>query len=130
VVTVSKQDLISFFIGPYCGEILCDVLPIDAYHILFGGPWLFDNHVIHDGHANTCALKSKGCSLTLAPLPPKPLKFKPKNVSEKSLYISKTRVERAISRSKPLFASLMVESNTSEVVKPLYPLAQSLLREF
>jgi len=44
--------------------------------------------------------------------------------------MSETRVERAISKSKPLFTLLMVESNTSEEVKPLYPLAQSLLREF
>ena len=39
-------------------------------------------------------------------------------------------MERAISKSKPLFALLMVESNTSEEVKPLHPLAQSLLRDF
>jgi len=44
--------------------------------------------------------------------------------------MSDTWVERAISKSKPLFALLMVESNTSEEVKPLHPLAQSLLREF
>jgi len=39
-------------------------------------------------------------------------------------------VERAISKSKPLFTLLMVESNISEEVKLLHPLAQSLLREF
>ena len=37
---------------------------------------------------------------------------------------------RAISKSKPLFALLIVESNTSEVVKPIDPLAQSFLKEF
>jgi len=50
--------------------------------------------------------------------------------SEKSIYMSETWVERVISKSKPLFTLLMVESNTSEVVKSLHPLAQSLLREF
>jgi len=39
-------------------------------------------------------------------------------------------VERATSKSKPLFALLIVESNTSEKVKSLHPVAQSLLREF
>ena len=39
-------------------------------------------------------------------------------------------MERAISKSKPLFALLMVESNTSEEVKHIHPLAQLLLREF
>jgi len=37
---------------------------------------------------------------------------------------------RDISKSKPLFASLMVESNASEEVKPLHPLAQLFLKEF
>ena len=44
--------------------------------------------------------------------------------------MSETWVERTISKNKPLFALLMVESNTSKEVKPLHPLAQSLLREF
>jgi len=39
-------------------------------------------------------------------------------------------MKRVISKSKPLFALLMVESNTSGEVKPLYLLAQSLLKEF
>ena len=43
--------------------------------------------------------------------------------------MSETHVERAISKSKLLFALLMVESNTSEEVKLLHPLAQLLLRE-
>ena len=79
---------------------------------------------MHDGHANTYALKFKGRSLTLAPLPPPtPLKIKSAKGSEKGLYMSETQVERAISKSKPIFALLIVESNTSEVVKPLHPLA-------
>ena len=102
-----------------------------AYRILLSKLWLFDSHVTYDGHVNTYSLKLKGHSLTLASLlPPKPLKIKLEKGSAKSLHMSKTQVERAISKSKPLFSSLMVESNTSEVVKPLYPLAQSLLREF
>jgi len=66
-VTVSKQAFISFSVGPYCSGVLCDVLPIDAYHILLSRPWLFNNHVMHDGHANTYALKFKGRNLTLTP---------------------------------------------------------------
>ena len=44
--------------------------------------------------------------------------------------MSETRVERAISKSKPLFALFMTKSNTGEKVKPLHPLSQSLLKEF
>ena len=64
---------------------------MDTCHIFLGRPWLFDNHVMHDGHANTYALKFEGHRLTLAPLsPPKPLKIKPENGREKSLYMSET----------------------------------------
>jgi len=31
-------------------------------------------------------------------------------------------LEKAIRKSKPLFSSLVVESNTCEEVKPMYPL--------
>ena len=68
-VIASRQALISLSIGPYCGEVLCDVLPIDACHLPFSRPWLFDNHVIYDGHANTYSLKHNGYSLTLTPIP-------------------------------------------------------------
>ena len=58
-------------------------------------PWLFD--MIHDGYANTCALKDY--SLTLAPLPAhKPLKSKLGKGSQKSLYISETQEEEPLVR--------------------------------
>jgi len=123
-VCVSKQTLILFSVGPYYVEVLCDVLPIVACHILLDRPWLFDSYVMHDGHANLSVLMLKGHSLTSGPLPPpKPLKIKLKKGSEKSLNMRETWVERAISKSKPLFALLIVESNIGEEVKPLYPLA-------
>ena len=43
--------------------------------------------------------------------------------------MSEARVERAISTSKPLFALVLVESNTSEETKPVHPLAQLALRK-
>ena len=88
-VTISKQALISNFIGPYCGEVLFDVLHMDACHLLLGTSWLYDNHVIHDGHANTYEFKYKGRSLKLTLLPlHKLLKFKLGKGSEKCLYMS------------------------------------------
>jgi len=66
---------------------------MDTCHILLCRPWLFDNHVMHNGHANTYALKFKELSLTLAALPPpKPLKIKQEKGSEKSPYMSETQV--------------------------------------
>jgi len=38
VVTVSNQTLVPFSIGEYRDEVLCDVLLMDAYHLLLGRP--------------------------------------------------------------------------------------------
>ena len=102
-------------VGPYCGKVLWDALPINARHLLLSRPRLFKNHMIHDGHANTYAFKLKGCNLTLTPLPPpKPLKSKLGKGSEQNLFMSETWVEIAISKSKLLFTLIMVKSNTYE----------------
>jgi len=41
-IRVAKQVLVSFFIGKYKDEVLCDVIPMHATHILLGHPWQFD----------------------------------------------------------------------------------------
>jgi hypothetical protein len=41
-VRVTKQVLITFAIGKYSDEILCDVVPMHASHLLLGRPWQFD----------------------------------------------------------------------------------------
>jgi len=41
--------LLSLSIGKnYKDEIWCDIVPMDACHILLGIPWLFDRRVMHD----------------------------------------------------------------------------------
>jgi len=61
---VSSRCLIPLSIGKnYQDELSCDVIPMDACHILLGRPWLFDRKVKHDGYLNTY-------TFTLAPLSP------------------------------------------------------------
>ena len=45
---VDKQVLISFSIGKYKDDVLCDVVPMEAIHLLLGRPWQYDNHAFHD----------------------------------------------------------------------------------
>lgn len=49
-VKVTRRCLIKFSLGPqYTFVIFCDVVPINAAHILLGRPWQFDNRVTYDG---------------------------------------------------------------------------------
>ena len=108
-ITISKQAFIAFSSGPYCAGVLCDVLPMDACYLLLDRPWLFDNHVIYDGHTNTDAFKHKGQNVILTPLPPpKPLKSKLGKESEKNQFMVETSMEGAIRKNKPLFSLIMV----------------------
>uniref|UniRef100_A0A2N9G5R0 RNA-directed DNA polymerase n=1 Tax=Fagus sylvatica TaxID=28930 RepID=A0A2N9G5R0_FAGSY len=51
-IRVNKQVLVAFRIGKYEDEVLCDVVPMQAGHLLLGRPWQFDRQVKHDGFTN------------------------------------------------------------------------------
>jgi hypothetical protein len=61
-VNVTKQCLVEFKIGGYKDQILCDVIPMDVYHLLLGRPWKYDKNVVHDGRKNTYTLE-KNCRM-------------------------------------------------------------------
>jgi hypothetical protein len=48
------DQLIKFSISKtYKDEVWCDVIPMDACHLLLGMPWKYDIKVMHDGEKNT-----------------------------------------------------------------------------
>ncbi|XP_050885826.1 uncharacterized protein LOC127091276 [Lathyrus oleraceus] len=49
---VNKQVEICFKIGKYEDVVLCDVVPMEASHLLLGRPWQFDRKANHDGYSN------------------------------------------------------------------------------
>ena len=51
-ILVSEQCEFNFQIGPYKDKILCDVMPMDVFHILLGRSWKFDKKVTHDGRSH------------------------------------------------------------------------------
>ncbi|CAA7060983.1 unnamed protein product [Microthlaspi erraticum] len=69
-MSVKEQVLVPLSIGSYEDEILCDVLPMDAGHIILGRPWQSDRRVMHDGFTNKYTFLHKGRKTTLIPLTP------------------------------------------------------------
>ncbi|KAF7839296.1 putative gag-pol polyprotein [Senna tora] len=72
---VTKQVLISFSIGKYKDEVLCDVVPMQASHLLLGRRWQFDRRTTHDGFKNQYSFSKDGRSFTLVPLPPQQVRY-------------------------------------------------------
>jgi hypothetical protein len=67
-VNVTKQCLVEFKIGGYNDKILCDVIPMDVYHLLLCRPWKYDRNIIHDGKMNTYTLEKNGKTHMLLPI--------------------------------------------------------------
>ncbi|OMO50156.1 Integrase, catalytic core [Corchorus capsularis] len=51
-IRVNKQVLVTLSLGRYKEDVLCDVLLMQACHVLLGRPWQYDNKVQHDGDTN------------------------------------------------------------------------------
>ncbi|KAI9180702.1 hypothetical protein LWI28_007365 [Acer negundo] len=65
-VTVSQRALILFSMGSnYKYEIWCDVVNMDACHLLLGRPWQHDRKVHHDGFKNTYSFDFNGTKIVL-----------------------------------------------------------------
>ena len=70
-VKLTKQVVVPFLIGKYVDEVMCDVVPMQASHILLGRPWQYDRKAIHDGVKNRNTIVKYGKIITLVPLTPK-----------------------------------------------------------
>jgi len=60
-IQVNSRCLVSFsIIKSYQDEHWCDVILMDACHMVLGRPWLYDRKVIHDGYLNTYSFTKDG----------------------------------------------------------------------
>ena len=68
-LSVDKQVETKFSIGNYNDKFLCDVVPVEACHILLGRPWQFDKKTLHNGLTNEISFTHKKKKFVLNPLP-------------------------------------------------------------
>jgi len=84
---------------------LCDVVPIEASHVLLDRLWQFDRDVHYDGHANIYTFLFKKQRIILMPLSPSEvyndqLKMRAKKDEEKKVIESKDGKEEQRSKRK------------------------------
>ena len=70
MVTVSEQVVVPFSIGQYRDSVHCDVVPMQAGHVLLGRPWQFDKDATHNGRTNFYFFMHDSRRINLAPLSP------------------------------------------------------------
>ncbi|RDX69073.1 hypothetical protein CR513_51859, partial [Mucuna pruriens] len=83
-VKVDKQVSVPFAIENYKGEVLCDVVLMEAEHILLGRPWQLNRKVTHKGYTNCLSFLYNELKITLST-------FSPKQVCEDQIKMRKVR---------------------------------------
>ncbi|RDY09720.1 hypothetical protein CR513_05870, partial [Mucuna pruriens] len=68
---VDRQVEMAFNLGSYKDKVVCDVVHMEATHLLLGRPLQYDKRVIHDGVTNRFTFKHLGQKVVLTPLSPK-----------------------------------------------------------
>ena len=65
-VTISQRALINFSIrANYKDLVWCDVVSMDACHLLLGRPWQYDRKIAHDDHNNTYSFLFNSTNIVL-----------------------------------------------------------------
>jgi hypothetical protein len=71
---VTHKVRLKFSVGNSEDTVVCDVLPMDACHVLLGRPWQFDRRSTHEGRSNVYSLWHKGKRHVLQPMLDKDIK--------------------------------------------------------
>ncbi|XP_048630520.1 uncharacterized protein LOC106373165 [Brassica napus] len=124
---VKEQVTVPITIGRYEDVVVCNVLPMDACHILLGRPWQFDKRAVHDGFTNRHSFDHKGKKITLVPLTPlevhqdqiqlkrnRDKETKPDEPESShrnsNFYIKQSQVKRSLYSQKPFLLLVYKES--------------------
>ncbi|XP_074265615.1 uncharacterized protein LOC141588057 [Silene latifolia] len=125
-IQVKKQALVSLSLGPYADEVWCDIIPMNACHILLGRPWQFDRKVEHDGRANVYSVMKGNVRYNLKPMSPN--KIKESKTKKGSMFMEAREVEEALARGERTYVLLVRELGSVGVCDDRE--VQELLEEF
>ncbi|XP_074315511.1 uncharacterized protein LOC141651709 [Silene latifolia] len=112
---------------------MCDIIPMDACHILLGRPWEFDKSIVHHGRNNTYSFTKDGQMITLAPLAiavlPKPSDKTTTGSINRALLLKESEVLQEINQGNLIFAVIPKEIKVHSCVPQPEPL-EKLLGEY
>ncbi|XP_074315547.1 uncharacterized protein LOC141651747 [Silene latifolia] len=132
-VKVDKQCLVLFLIGNvYKDEILCDVVHMDACHLLLGRPWEFDKNFIHQGKSNTYSFKQGSKKITLTPLSPNQKNYGSPSVTDGLngvLFLSEAEMVKEMQQEQHVLI-LLSKENHEDVEHQLPAEVRPLLEQY
>uniref|UniRef100_A0A6I9QCX6 Uncharacterized protein LOC105033752 n=1 Tax=Elaeis guineensis var. tenera TaxID=51953 RepID=A0A6I9QCX6_ELAGV len=131
-VKVIKQVVVPFSIGKsYKDEVICDVVPMKANHLLLERPWQYDRRAIHDGFKNTYSFVKNGKNIVLAPLSPQQVQKDQlviKKGRKENLFANKREVKQVLTNHEIIFVLVAKQVPGEEVSLP--PQMKEILDKF
>jgi len=102
---VTEICRIQFSIGQnYLDNVTCDVVEMDACHIILGRPWQFDVDAIYKGRDNVYIFKSKGQKVVLGPIKEEFFVVEPKTKGKSMLLVDGEKFMDEAKKTGKLFA--------------------------
>ena len=119
---VNQQVKVPFSIGTYKDEVNCDIVPMEAGHILLGRPWQFDRKIIYNGLTNEISLTHLGTKFVLHPQTPSQvakdqLTMKDKRDEEEKLEKQKKKKDSKALSSKAKGKEKEEKDSSKKIVK-------------
>nr|GEX71966.1 hypothetical protein [Tanacetum cinerariifolium] len=126
-VTVSKRVHVPFLIGTtYKDNVWCDVVAMDACHLLLGRPWEYDRDITHNGKTNTYSFVFGGVKITLMPNKPDEVVNKPTGT-----LLTLSQFEDELEMGDDIFVLIGKEvAEDSEVPEAMIPLLEEFIDVF
>ncbi|KAL5577583.1 hypothetical protein UlMin_019282 [Ulmus minor] len=93
----------------YVDEVTCDVIDMDACHVLLGRPWQFDHDITYKGKPNTYSFHWLGRDIVLLPSSSKSTKQKVPDPPQSLLVISGSELNQEAQTASYLLALLVKE---------------------
>ncbi|GKV06452.1 hypothetical protein SLEP1_g18350 [Rubroshorea leprosula] len=117
-IKVNEQVLVSFSIGRYKDEVLCDLVPMHVGHLLLGRTWQYDRRVTHDGFKNHYSFIMEGKTITLMLLSPRQVYEDQLRLKKESKLRKESELEGMKSREKTTEEELKKRENQRSKLQP------------
>ncbi|KAK2356459.1 hypothetical protein QL285_093789 [Trifolium repens] len=132
-INVTRQTRVGLTMGSYVDEILCDVVPMDASHILLGRPWQFDRDVTHRGRSNEHELNFNGKRIVLKPMASNEVRSMITKRGKKpnlNMFATENEVKDAIDNGELVYMLFAKNAKQDNVETPLKQQLEAILGEY
>ena len=113
----------------YADEVTCDVLEMDACHIILGCPWQYDVDAIYKGRDNVYIFIKRGLKVVLGPIKKEFSNIKPKPQGKPVLLVDGGKFMEETKEAREIFV-VVVRGEVGRDSIDIPPILLPLLEEF